>query len=60
MRPIKTGPPADETIIVADGIGVSERVVTEGYYRLQPGVAVAIRPPKDRAAEIVAAQGRAP
>jgi membrane fusion protein, multidrug efflux system len=60
MRPIKTGPPADETIIVADGIGVGERVVTEGYYRLQPGVAVAIRPPKDRAAEIVAAQGRAP
>jgi multidrug efflux system membrane fusion protein len=58
MRPIKTGPTADETTIVADGIGVGERVVTEGYYRLQPGVMVAIQPPKERAAEISAAQGR--
>lgn len=58
MRPIKTGPTADETTIVADGIGVGERVVTEGCYRLQPGVMVAIQPPKERAAEISAAQGR--
>ena len=60
MRPIKTGPPADETTIVADGIGVGERVVTEGYYRLQPGVTVAIQPSKERAAEISATQGRTP
>jgi membrane fusion protein, multidrug efflux system len=60
MRPIKTGPPADDVAIVADGLDAGERVVTEGYYRLQPGARVAIRPPKERAAAIPAAQGRAP
>jgi membrane fusion protein, multidrug efflux system len=60
MRPIKTGPPADDVAIVADGLNAGERVVTEGYYRLQPGARVAIRPPKQRAAAISAAQGRAP
>jgi membrane fusion protein, multidrug efflux system len=60
MRPIKTGPPADDVAIVADGLEAAERVVTEGYYRLQPGARVAIRPPKERAAAISAAQGRAP
>jgi multidrug efflux system membrane fusion protein len=60
MRPIKPGPPGDEVAIVADGLDAGERVVTEGYYRLQPGARVAIRPPKERSAAISAAQGRAP
>jgi membrane fusion protein, multidrug efflux system len=60
MRPIKTGPPADDVAIVADGLDAGERVVTEGYYRLQPGARVAIRPPKERSAAISAAQGHAP
>lgn len=60
MRPIKTGPPADDVAIVADGLDAGERIVTEGYYRLQPGVRVAIRPPKDGSAEISATQGRTP
>ncbi len=34
MRPIKTGPLADDVTIVADGLDAGERVVTEGYYRL--------------------------
>jgi multidrug efflux system membrane fusion protein len=60
MRPIKTGPPADDVAIVADGLQDGERVVTEGYYRLQPGARVAIQPPRERSAAISAAQGRAP
>jgi multidrug efflux system membrane fusion protein len=60
MRSIKTGPAADDVAIVADGLDAGERVVTEGYYRLQPGVDVAIRPPKERSAGISPAQGRAP
>jgi multidrug efflux system membrane fusion protein len=60
MRPIRTGPSADDAAIVTDGLDAGERVVTEGYYRLQPGVAVAIRPPKERSAGISSAQGRAP
>jgi membrane fusion protein, multidrug efflux system len=60
MRPIKMGPPADDVVIVMDGLNAGERVVTEGYYRLQPGIAVVILPPKERSAEIPPAQGRAP
>jgi membrane fusion protein, multidrug efflux system len=60
MRPIKTGPPAHDVAIVTDGLDAGERVVTEGYYRLQPGARVAIRPPREKSAEISAAQGRAP
>jgi membrane fusion protein, multidrug efflux system len=60
MRPIKTGPPADGVAIVAEGLDAGERVVTEGYYRLQPGARVAIRPPKERSAAISAPQGRTP
>jgi multidrug efflux system membrane fusion protein len=55
MRPIKTGPPADEVVIVTAGLDAGERVVTEGYYRLQPGVPVAILPPTERSAENSAA-----
>jgi membrane fusion protein, multidrug efflux system len=60
MRPIKIGPPADDVAIVVDGLDAGERVVTEGYYRLQPGVQVAILPRKERSAEISPAPGRAP
>jgi membrane fusion protein, multidrug efflux system len=60
MRPIKTGPPADDVVIVVGGLDAGERVVTQGYYRLQPGVRVAIRPPTERSAEISAAQGHTP
>jgi membrane fusion protein, multidrug efflux system len=60
MRAIKMGPPADDIAIVADGLDAGERVVTEGYYRLQPGVGVAIRPSKERAVEISPARGRTP
>ncbi len=60
MRPIKTGPLANDVAIVTDGLDAGERVVTEGYYRLQPGARVAIRPPREKSAEISAAQGRTP
>jgi multidrug efflux system membrane fusion protein len=60
MRPIKTGPTADDVVVVAEGLEVGDRVVTEGYYRLQPDARVAIKPPKERSAEISATQGRAP
>jgi membrane fusion protein, multidrug efflux system len=60
MRPIKTGPPALDVAIVADGLDAGERIVTEGYYRLQPGARAAIRAPKEKSAEVSAAQGRAP
>ena len=58
MRPIETGPAADEVVIVIAGLDAAERVVTEGYYRLQPGVPVAIRPPTERSAQTSPAQGR--
>jgi membrane fusion protein, multidrug efflux system len=60
VRPIKMGPPADDIAIVVDGLDAGERVVTEGYYRLQPGVRVTILPPKERSAEISPARGRTP
>ncbi len=60
MRPIKTGPPAEDVAIVAEGLDAGEQVVTEGYYRLQPGAQVAIRPAKERSAAMSAAQGRTP
>jgi multidrug efflux pump subunit AcrA (membrane-fusion protein) len=60
IRLIKMGPPADDVAIVVDGLDAGERVVTEGYYRLQPGVQVSILPPKERSAEISSAKGRAP
>jgi len=60
MRLIKTGPPAEDVVIVADGLDAGERIVTEGYYRLQPGARVAIRAPKEKSAEISAAEGRTP
>jgi multidrug efflux system membrane fusion protein len=58
MRPIETGPTAEEVVIVAAGLDAGERVVTEGYYRLQPGALVAIQAPTERSAEISPAQGR--
>jgi multidrug efflux system membrane fusion protein len=58
MRSIETGAPTDEVVIVTAGLNAGERVVTEGYYRLQPGVLVAIQPPTERSAVNSAAQGR--
>jgi membrane fusion protein, multidrug efflux system len=58
MRPIQIGPPAEDVTIVSAGLDVGEQVVTEGYYRLQPGDSVAIRPPTRRSAEISSGQGR--
>ena len=60
MRPIQMGPPAEEVTIVTAGLDVGEQVVTEGYYRLQPGISVAIRPPTERSAWVSPSQGRAP
>jgi membrane fusion protein, multidrug efflux system len=60
MRPIETGPPANEVTIVTAGLDPGEQVVTEGYYRLQPGDSVAIRPPTERSAAVSPGQGRAP
>jgi multidrug efflux system membrane fusion protein len=57
MRRIETGPPADKVVIVTAGLDAGERVVTEGYYRLQPGVSVAIQPPTERSAENSAVHG---
>lgn len=59
MRPIRSGPAADDIAVVADGLEVGERVVTEGYYRLEPNTRVAIKPAKERSAEI-SAEGRPP
>ena len=58
MRPIRTGPAAEEVAIVTSGLAAGEQVVTEGYYRLQPNSAVAVKPPRERSAEN--AQGHAP
>ena len=52
MRPIQIGPPADEVTIVTAGVNAGDRVVTEGVYKLQPGVTVAITPPTTHAASI--------
>jgi membrane fusion protein, multidrug efflux system len=60
MRLIKIGPPADEVTIVTAGVDAGDRVVTEGVYKLQPGVAVGITPPTTRAASIPAAARDAP
>jgi membrane fusion protein, multidrug efflux system len=59
MRPIQIGPPAEEVTIVTAGLDVGEEVVTEGYYRLQPGDSVTIRPPTKRSAEMSPSQERA-
>jgi multidrug efflux system membrane fusion protein len=52
MRPIQIGPPADEVTIITAGANAGDRVVTEGVYKLQPGVTVAITPPTTHAASI--------
>ena len=59
MRPIEAGPAANEVTIVTAGLDPGEQVVTEGYYRLQPGDAVAVRPPTERSAAVSPGQGRA-
>ncbi len=61
MRPVQAGPAAsDEVTIITTGLDPGERVVTEGYYRLQPGVSIAIEPPTQRAAVASDTQGHAP
>jgi membrane fusion protein, multidrug efflux system len=59
MRPIKIGPPSDDVVIVTSGVKDGDRVVIEGYYKLQPGSLVAIQPPTQRAAQNTAAEERA-
>ena len=62
MRPITVGPPADDVTIVTTGVDVGDRVVTEGAYRLLPGVKVTVSPAAEptRAASIPATTGKAP
>jgi multidrug efflux system membrane fusion protein len=62
MRPIAVGPPADDVTIVMAGIDVGDCVVTEGAYRLQPGVKVTLAPTLEptRAAMIPASTGKPP
>ena len=59
MHVIKVGPPTDDVTIVTEGVDAGAQVVTEGHYKLQPGVKVAITPSTARAASISAA-GPAP
>jgi len=54
MHPVGVGPPSEDVTIVTAGVDVGTRVVTEGHYKLQPGVKVAITPPTTRAASIPA------
>ena len=62
MRPITVGPPTDDVTIVTTGVDVGDRVVTEGAYRLLPGVKVTVSPAAEptRAASIPATTGKAP
>jgi len=53
MRPIKVGPPTEDVTIVTDGLAPGDSVVTEGQYKLQPNVTVAVTPSKSA---VVAAQ----
>jgi membrane fusion protein, multidrug efflux system len=54
MHPIKVGPPTDDVTIVTEGVDAGAHVVTEGHYKLQPRVKVAITPSTTRAASIPA------
>ena len=56
MHVIKVGPPTDDVTIVTEGVDAGAQVVTEGHYKLQPGVKVAITPSTARAASIPAAE----
>ena len=60
MHLVTVGPPTDDITIVTAGIDAGARVVSEGHYKLQPGVKVAITPPTTRAASIPAAARDAP
>lgn len=44
MRPLKVGSIQDGRAVIAQGIEPGDRVVTSGYYRLQPGSKVEIPP----------------
>jgi multidrug efflux pump subunit AcrA (membrane-fusion protein) len=59
MRPIHMGPPTEEVTIVTAGLDVGEQVVTEGFYRLEPGYLVVIQQPTERSAAVSRGQGRA-
>jgi multidrug efflux system membrane fusion protein len=58
MRPIQIGPPTEEVTIVTAGLDAGEQVVTEGFYRLQPGYVVVVQPPTERSAAASPGQGR--
>jgi membrane fusion protein, multidrug efflux system len=58
MRHIQIDPLAEEVTIVTAGLDAGEQVVTEGFYRLQPGYVVVIQPPTERSAAVSPGQGR--
>lgn len=43
MRPVATGPPAGDATVIAHGLRLGERVVTDGQLRLKPGAKVQIK-----------------
>ena len=49
MRALKVGAIEDGRAVIAQGIEPGEHVVTSGYYRLQPGSRVEVRPGTDDA-----------
>jgi membrane fusion protein, multidrug efflux system len=50
MRPVKVGPPTDDVTIITAGLQEGERVVTEGYYKLQPNSVINITAPSTASA----------
>jgi multidrug efflux system membrane fusion protein len=48
MRKLDVGKIADGSAVITRGVAPGERVVTSGYYRLQPGTPVEIRNGEDR------------
>jgi membrane fusion protein, multidrug efflux system len=47
MRPIAIGPMTDDLTIITAGVDLGDRIVTEGTYKLLPGVKVTITPPTE-------------
>jgi multidrug efflux system membrane fusion protein len=59
MRPIAVGPLTADLTIVTAGIHVGDRLVTEGAYRLQPGIKVTLTPtPEPTTAEVITGKTR--
>lgn len=56
MQKIEVGPEDADRAVVLKGLKPGDRIVTEGQYRVQDGVAVAEDKPKDKASEAVSAK----